>query len=52
MSRMRTGVVGLARFLAVLGAIGALLLLGAVIFNGTASAHSTSLSSPMEGKHR
>jgi hypothetical protein len=42
MSRMRTVVVGLARFLAMLTAIGVLLLLGAVIFNGTVSALSTS----------
>jgi hypothetical protein len=42
MSRMITGAVGLARFLTVLGAVGALLLLGAVIFNGTVSALSTS----------
>ena len=41
MSRMRTSVLGLARFLTVFGAVGALLLLGAVIFNGTVSALST-----------
>jgi hypothetical protein len=42
MSRLRADVVRLARCLAVLGAVGALLLLGAVLFNGTVSAFSTS----------
>jgi hypothetical protein len=42
MSRIRTGIVALARFLAVFGVVGALLLLGAVIFNGIVSASSTS----------
>ncbi len=36
MSRMWNGALGLARFLTVLGAVDALLLLGAVPFNGTA----------------
>jgi hypothetical protein len=41
---MRTGVLGLARFLAVLGAVGAALLLGAVVIdvNAAVSAFSTS----------
>ncbi len=40
MSRLRAGVLGLARFLVVLGAVGALLLIGAVVFNGTVRAVS------------
>jgi hypothetical protein len=42
MSGMRTGVLRLARFLTVLGAVGALLLLGAVLFTGTIGASSVS----------
>lgn len=42
MSRLRAGVVGSARFLAMLGAVGASLLLGAVLVNGTVSSVSTS----------
>src|ERR1700694_2233321 len=42
MSRMRTGVLRLMRFLTVLGAVGALLLLGAALFNVRVSAFSTS----------
>jgi len=52
MSRMRTGVVRSARCLAVLGAVGALLLLGAVLFNGTVSAmtsgHTKATSDPTQ----
>jgi hypothetical protein len=40
MPRMRAGVVRLARCLAVLGAIGALLLVGEVLFSGTVGASS------------
>ncbi len=48
MSRIRARVVGLARLLAVLGAVAALLLLGAIVFNGTVSALSTSRTSSGE----
>ena len=42
MARMRASVLREARLLAVVGAAGALLLLGAVVLNGTVSAFSTS----------